>query len=246
MRTYLSIVAAMLLQITLNAAGFSIHGNRVDSLLTSPRVRHVVAATCLVGTGAVGLGAYYHRNINMPIKDYMADIRQDLYIHADDVLQYIPLASSLLLCLDKDKREGWQDRVVLAATSAAITGIIVNSVKYSVGAMRPDGSRRNSFPSGHTAFAFMGAELVRVEYGGWWGVAAYTVAIATGALRMYNEKHWSNDVLGGAGVGILSARLACWLLPWEKRKLGKCSFLPYFAPSAMEGNSAGLAFTYTF
>jgi membrane-associated phospholipid phosphatase len=30
---------------------------------------------------------------------------------------------------------------------------------------------------------------------------------------MYNNKHWLNDVAAGAGVGILSTRLAYWLYP---------------------------------
>lgn len=46
---------------------------------------------------------------------------------------------------------------------------------------RPDGSARNSFPSGHTAMAFMGAELLRREFwevSPWIGVAGYVVAAA--------------------------------------------------------------------
>ena len=35
---------------------------------------------------------------------------------------------------------------------------------------RPDGSSRNSFPSGHTATAFMGAEFFRKEY---WDVSSF-------------------------------------------------------------------------
>ncbi len=134
----------------------------------------------------------------------------------------------------------------MGATGMAVMGILVNSLKYTVCEMRPDGSRRNSFPSGHTATAFLGAELVRIEYGWGWGAAAYTAAAATGFLRMYNEKHWFHDVIAGAGIGILSARVAYWLLPWEQKQLGKISFLPYFAPYADGETSAGLALSYKF
>lgn len=53
----------------------------------------------------------------------------------------------------------------------------------------------------------MGAELVRIEYGGWYGAGAYAVAAGVGFMRMYNGRHWLHDVVAGAGVGILSARI---------------------------------------
>ena len=74
-----------------------------------------------------------------------------------------------------------------------------------------------SFPSGHTATAFTGAELVRSEYGLGIGIAAYGVAAGVALLRLYNERHWVGDVLFGAGIGILSARIGYWMLPlWQK------------------------------
>ena len=80
-----------------------------------------------------------------------------------------------------------------------------------------------SFPSGHTATVFMGAELVRMEYkdsSPLYGIGAYTIACGVAFLRLYNERHWCNDVLAGAGIGILSARIGYWLLPFEKKLFG--------------------------
>ena len=82
---------------------------------------------------------------------------------------------------------------------------------------RPDTEARTSFPSGHTATAFCGAELTRIEYGNAYGAAAYLFAATTGIMRVINNRHWCNDVLAGAGVGFLSAHIGYWLLPWEKR-----------------------------
>lgn len=63
----------------------------------------------------------------------------------------------------------------------------------------------------------MGAELVRIEYGGWYGVGAYAVATSVGFMRMYNGRHWLHDVIAGAGVGILSARVGEWSCRfWQK------------------------------
>lgn len=53
--------------------------------------------------------------------------------------------------------------------------------------------------SGHTATVFIGAELVRIEYGGWYGAGAYTIATGVAFMRMYNGRHWLHDVVAGAG-----------------------------------------------
>ena len=56
----------------------------------------------------------------------------------------------------------------------------------------------------------MTATMLTKEYGSrspWIGIGAYTVASATGIMRMANNKHWLSDVLMGAGIGILSTEL---------------------------------------
>lgn len=184
-----------------------------------------------------GASSAWENKIDLSVKDYMGEVRQGNYLHFDNYLQYAPLAASVLLGICPDYRDGWQDRILLAGTGSAVMAAMVNSLKYSTCRMRPDGSSRNSFPSGHTATAFVGAEIVRMEYGNGWGAAAYVIATATGVMRMYNERHWFTDVLAGAGIGFVSAKIAYWLLPWEKRWLGKVSFLPCFAETP-DGNIA--------
>lgn len=80
--------------------------------------------------------------------------------------------------------------------------------------MRPDGSNDHSFPSGHTATAFMTATMLTKEYGHkspWIGIGVYLMATATGLMRMANNKHWLSDVLTGAGIGILSTEMGYYL-----------------------------------
>ena len=84
-------------------------------------------------------------------------------------------------------------------------------IKVSTHHLRPDGSDYRSFPSGHTAQAFLAASIVHTELrdkSQWYGVGAYALATTVGAFRMLNNKHWEADVFAGAGVGILSAHLA--------------------------------------
>lgn len=96
------------------------------------------------------------------------------------------------------------------AFSALLMGSVVFSLKQTTHVMRPDGSNDHSFPSGHTATAFMTATMLTKEYGHkspWVGIGAYAVAATTGLMRMANNKHWLSDVLTGAGIGILSTEL---------------------------------------
>ena len=100
-------------------------------------------------------------------------------------------------------------------------GGTVNILKKTGNVERPDGSSTNSFPSGHTATAFMGAEFLYQEYKDvsiWYGVGGYAIATTTGALRIYNNKHWLTDVAAGAGIGILCTKAAYWLNPLLNEK----------------------------
>lgn len=45
------------------------------------------------------------------------------------------------------------------------------------------------------------------------GTAALFVAAITGYLRIYNDRHYLNDVVAGACIGVLSTKLAYWLYP---------------------------------
>ncbi len=77
------------------------------------------------------------------------------------------------------------------------------TLKYSVDAERPNGDG-HSFPSGHSAVSFAGAEFIRKEYGWGWGASAYLLAGFVGYSRVKAEDHYTVDVLSGAAIGVLS------------------------------------------
>lgn len=111
-------------------------------------------------------------------------------------------------------RSSWGRMLVSDAFSAILMGSTVNTLKRTTHVERPDGSNKHSFPSGHTATAFMTATMFNKEYGHkspWVGVGAYGMATATGLMRMANNKHWLSDVLTGAGIGILSTEIGYYL-----------------------------------
>lgn len=137
----------------------------------------------------------------------------DFHNEIDNYTQYVPFA--LAAGLNFSGVEGRSDHWRFLASSAmsyALMAAIVNPIKYSAKEMRPDGSTRNSWPSGHTATAFASATILHKEYGltrsPWYSVAGYGIATATGVMRVLNNRHWVSDVLSGAGIGILSTELA--------------------------------------
>lgn len=114
------------------------------------------------------------------------------------------------------------DEIIVTVVSNGVMGVVTEGLKRTVQSTRPDGSNRRSFPSGHTAVAFTGAELLHQAYkhkSPWISVAGYAMATATGVLRMANAKHHWADVLTGAGIGIASVKLTYVIYPVVKRKL---------------------------
>ena len=130
----------------------------------------------------------------------------------DDYTQFFGPAMVVGLKLGGyEGRSDWPRLLASAGMSYAIMAGFVNGIKYTAKEMRPDGSTANSWPSGHTATAFVGATLLHKEYGltrsPWWSVAGYCVATATGVMRVLNNRHWISDVMSGAGIGIMSTEL---------------------------------------
>ena len=131
----------------------------------------------------------------------------------DDYSQFFgPVLTTGLKIAGVESRSDWGRYLASALMSYGIMAGFVNGIKYTAKEMRPDGSTANSWPSGHTATAFVGATILHKEYGmtrsPWYSVAGFGVATATGVMRVLNNRHWVSDVLSGAGIGIMSTELA--------------------------------------
>lgn len=180
-----------------------------------------IVPTGLIAFGTVATYGDWFKPVNHGIRDGMARLREDRYLHFDDYIQYVPAAMYLSLgAMGVKCKHSFKERAVVGLTAYACTGILGLGGKYTFRIMRPDNSRRNSFPSGHSAFVFTGAELMREEYGLGLGLASYGIAAIVGVMRMYNNRHWLTDVIAGAGVGVLSARIGYWMLPVYQKWFG--------------------------
>ena len=182
------------------------------------RTEQLVAPIAFIGLGALGVGEKSPmRGINLAIKDGLYETSKGVKLRFDDYVQYAPVAFYLTLdFMGLKAKHSFGERVAVAAVTYIAVTAFSQSIKYIVREPRPDTGTRNSFPSGHTATVFAGAELVRSEYGWGAGMGAYALAATVGFMRMYNGRHWFNDVLAGAGFGILSARVGYWLLPLNR------------------------------
>lgn len=180
--------------------------------------RQCIAPASLYVSGAlISVIPDLHRHIDIPIRDWSQRDGHSRH-EIENGIQYIPIAAPLLLkACGLESRHSWRDLVCLEAGTAIVATLVGNALKYGIAAERPYSGVFNSFPSGHTYTAFMGAEILRREYGEEYpgiAIAGYTVATSVGLMRIYNNRHWASDVLAGAGIGILSASLTYWLAPY--------------------------------
>lgn len=176
----------------------------------------ITTAFILLFLGVQSSHAQYSSNrFDSDINSLRNGTLQDFRLHFDDYLQYSPagLMLAMKIC-GYEGRSSWPRMLVSDGLSAAIMATTVNGLKYTVQRPRPDGSANNSFPSGHTATAFMTATMLHKEYGWrspWFSIGGYTVATVTGVSRILNNKHWMTDIAAGAAIGIGSVHLAYYL-----------------------------------
>lgn len=152
--------------------------------------------------------------------------QKDYHQPWDNFTQYAPLVATWgLHAAGVEGQSSWKRLAASNAISAMFMAGLTNTLKYTVRERRPDGSSSNSFPSGHTATAFMAATILHKEYGQtqspWYSVAGYSMATATAVGRVLNNRHWVTDVLVGAGVGIIATDLGYFVTDLLMKGKGK-------------------------
>jgi hypothetical protein len=178
--------------------------------------KELIIPTVLIGYGFIGIESDGIKNFNAEIKEEVNE-NIDKNLTIDDITQYVPAASVYALnAMGIQGKNNFKDRTLILATSYLLVAGTTLPLKNITKVQRPDGTSFNSFPSGHTATAFAGAEFLWQEYKDvsiWYGISGYIVASGTGLFRIYNDRHWLTDVAAGAGIGILCTKTAYWLYP---------------------------------
>ncbi len=246
--------ALFILLILINVIWSFGQSHAIDSLNNAKNLKFkyesLIIPTVLIGFGVVGIENDGLKALNAEIKEEVTE-NIDGRFTIDDFSQYAPaLAVYGLNALGIEGKNSFKDRTLVLGTAYLIMGTTVTGLKKMTRIQRPDGSSYDSFPSGHTATAFMGAEFLWQEYKDvsiWYGISGYLVATGTGFFRIYNDRHWLTDVVAGAGIGILSTKVAYWLQPYLSKKLFKNKkqnnglAMPFY-----NGREYGLSIAMTF
>ena len=207
------------------------------------KIKQFIIPAALVTYGFVSLAS---PKLNRTTKDELQEDHPLFRSNLDNFTQFVPGAAVIALnAFGIEGKHHWKDAALIYGTTIAMTTAFVFPLKKITKEERPDHSGFNSFPSGHTAIAFASAEFLRQEYqdtSPWIGYAGYTVATATGLLRMYNNKHWLGDIVAGAGFGIASAKLSYFLYDKVFLKNG----WHFTLPPVYSDKNVGLAYVYQF
>ena len=186
--------------------------------------KSVIIPSVFIAYGLIGIDNDALKRLNYDIQEGLNG-RIDNNLKIDNVSQFIPSLSVYgLNAIGIKGKNNFKDRTIILGTASLIMGSTATTMKKLTTIERPDSSNKLSFPSGSTAIAFMGAEFLYQEYKEvsiWYGISGYLVATGTGFLRLHNNKHWFTDVVTGAGIGILSTKIAYWIHPHVKKTLFK-------------------------
>jgi membrane-associated phospholipid phosphatase len=104
---------------------------------------------------------------------------------------------------NKEKR--WERTGIVAGAYVANIGLN-KLVKVVVARERPGKQNRESFYSGHTSSAFVGAGAMCLQDDKALCVSALGLAAMVGYLRIAADWHWFSDVAVGAGIGYAFGR----------------------------------------
>lgn len=211
--------------------------------------KSLILPASLIAIGAVGTAID-------GMNDFHLFSRRDSVkqIHVDDYLEWGMLGWVFVCDLMGKEKHNWVDQLCLVAIAEGLNAAMTRTLKHAINETRPDGSSY-SFPSGHTANAFLGAHVAWKEFKDSSPALAYSgyaLAMFVACSRLYNNRHWVADVVAGAGFGILSVELAylCYFPlrnaiahAVNKRAAERFILAPTFSP---EGRGGGLYVAWRF
>lgn len=174
----------------------------------------------------------------------------------------LPVAVYLGEAFSDDDGGEFAGKLLLLGESIAVTSAVVEVMKYGFSRPRPvaydgnasqadrmDPTAARSFPSGHTAMAFAAAtafatmSLSSDDADEWYnpvvGSALFSLAAATGCLRVFGGKHFWTDVGAGALVGIGTG----YFVPRLHREAGRGGVEFALQPGVLDEGHAGLLVT---
>lgn len=121
---------------------------------------------------------------------------------AGDMLQIVLLVYAVGFSGVNSDIDGAKQLALSFASAQVTTEILKRAIKEK----RPNyesGNKKDSFPSGHTMAAFLGATYMHKRYGIDHAIVPYIAVTFVGYSRIHSKKHYTHDVLAGAGIAAL-------------------------------------------
>jgi len=210
-----------------------VNAQQGDSLVLKKPVRfsanHLFIPAFLVMSG-IGLNGSGEESIKNELVEERNEKIPRFKTKLDNYLQFSPIFLAYgFEAIGMRPKTDALNRSIILPKSELLMITSVSLLKNASHTLRPDGSAYTSFPSGHTAQAFAAAAFLSSEYGyryKWVPYLSYGIASTVGALRIANNKHYLSDVVLGAGIGMLSTKVAYWThrYKWAKHKLNPNTF----------------------
>jgi hypothetical protein len=160
-----------------------------------------------LGVGAAALFATDHQISNAARRDTALRAPSNTISSIGNVTPYaVPGAMWFVGALSHNEHAAETGR--LGAEAELDTAGVVEVLKFVTHRQRPNMSNAQSFPSGHTASAFVLAAVLSSEYHNkpLVVVGSYGFATAVGLARVGGLNHFPSDVLVGAVIGEMIGR----------------------------------------
>lgn len=218
------------------------YGQKIDTLSIQRKLTYkpFIIPAALITAGVIILNTDY----NQEIQDKSNSIfGKNFHSTADNIFPLVPIVQIYTgRYLGLKPKNNFKHQTIDILTANATGVIIVGILKNSIKKQRPDQSDNLSFPSGHSAIAFTNAALLFNEYRDsniWYASSGFLFATTTAIFRIANNKHYSSDVIAGAGIGLATGMLVSYYNPFQQLCFGKKSkTTTYIYPQL--GNQIGI------
>ncbi len=184
--------------------------------------KQFIAPAALITSGALLINSTLNADLQSNANNFFGE---DFHTTADNYLLFVPVAQIYLgKSFGFTPKNNFKQQTINIAIANIMAVSVTEILKRSVKEERPDQSDDLSFPSGHTTVAFTNAALLYYEYKDsnvWYASSGFLFATATGILRIANNRHYTSDVLAGAGIGLASGLIVSYWNPFKSVTFGK-------------------------
>ena len=216
---FISLILCFLVFIGNAQSKDSVSSKQIDDKIS---FKQFIAPVALISSGALLLNSSLNEDLQSNANNLFGD---DFHTSIDNYLPFVPVAQIYLgKTFGFTPKNNFKQQTINIIVANAIGGAIFTTLKYTIKEERPDQSDDLSFPSGHTSIAFTNAAILYYEYKDsnvWYASSGFLFATATGILRIANNRHYTSDVLAGAGIGLASGLIVSYWNPFKSMTFGK-------------------------